>query len=59
MSVAEPRADKHDVGLVNSGDLLAAVGNGVLECKLNNTCRRRAGNQLDALDYTLDNLMYK
>ena len=46
----------HDVGLVDSGDTRAAVGLSVVECVARNTLRSIRGDELDRLDYAIDNL---
>lgn len=47
----------HDVGLVDTGDLLAVVGQGKAKGKLGNALRLCAGNDLERLDNTLDRLV--
>lgn len=45
----------HDGGLVDNADLLAADGLGVLESETEDTLASLAGDELDALDDTIDN----
>jgi hypothetical protein len=45
----------HDGGLVDDADLLAADGLGVLESETEDTLTSLAGDELDALDDTIDN----
>ena len=47
----------HDVGLVNAGDLLAAVGKGEREGKLGNALRLGAGDDLERLNDTRHTLV--
>jgi hypothetical protein len=47
----------HDVGLVDTGDLLAVVGQGEAECEFGDTLGLGAGNDLQGLDDTGDGLV--
>lgn len=47
----------HDVGLVDTGDLLAVVGQSEAEGELGNTLRLGAGDDLERFDDTLDTLV--
>lgn len=47
----------HDVGLVDTGDLLAVVGQGKAERKLGDTLRLGTGDNLERLHHALDGLV--
>ena len=49
----------HDIGLVDTGNLLAVVGQGEAECELGDTLGLGTGNNLQGLDNTLDGLVLK
>lgn len=51
------RGDTHDVSLVDGGDAFPPTGLGVVEGVACNPLRRVPCNQLDRLDYTVDDLI--
>lgn len=49
--------DSHDVGLVHSGDLLAAMVDGIVESELGDSSRLLSGRDLERLDHSADRLV--
>lgn len=52
-----PRIHSHDVGLVNGSDLASAILLGVVESVAGNTLAGLKGNELDALNHTVHDLV--